>query len=537
VAVLSPDKYAMNTGRSSRWLILVAPAALLLGIIVVLAVFATSQPSVASDATALAKINMALGGGNLVSVRVTGPRGRSIPVSLSGGRIVPRVKLRPNERVTIVAVVQRPGWIGWLAGSRDTERLSLRTPTTSLDSQYLTLASGAPLRLTFSHPVSTFAYGQPGALQHRTLAQPQSAVTVAPPAAAGTLAIAAAPRSWEKPSTTFVTWFPAGARTMAVVDPTPGGQIASTTPIRLTFSKPYSQVLGSAMPKLSPASEGHWSALNSHTIEFKPSGYGFGLGSSVSVGLPNGVQLVGGHGGVASSASWTIPQGSSLRVNQILAQLGYLPVRWQPAATPVAATPAAQLQAAINPPSGQFTWNYGNTPSTLQGLWDPNHQTVVTQGALMAFEQDQNMYGTSPPPSQVWHALITAAIKNQRSTFGYTFTMVSLSSQTLTLWHNGHTVLTTPVNTGIAAAPTAPGTFPVFEHIPSGTMSGTNPDGSHYSDPNIPWTSYFNGGDALHGFIRASYGSPQSLGCVEMPYSTAGRVYPYTPIGSLVNVA
>ena len=42
-------------------------------------------------------------------------------------------------------------------------------------------------------------------------------------------------------------------------------------------------------------------------------------------------------------------------------------------------------------------------------------------------------------------------------------------------------------------------------------MSGTNPDGSHYIDPGIPDVSYFNGGDALHGFIRASYGFPQSL--------------------------
>ena len=52
-----------------------------------------------------------------------------------------------------------------------------------------------------------------------------------------------------------------------------------------------------------------------------------------------------------------------------------------------------------------------------------------------------------------------------------------------------------------------------------------------------PDVSYFNGGDALHGFTRAQYGSPQSLGCVEMPYSVAAEVYPYTPIGTLVDVA
>ena len=93
-----------------------------------------------------------------------------------------------------------------------------------------------------------------------------------------------------------------------------------------------------------------------------------------------------------------------------------------------------------------------------------------------------------------------------------------------------------PVNTGIPQAPTVQGTYPVFLHEASGTMSGTNPDGSHYSDAGIPWISYFNGGDALHGFLRASYGSPQSLGCVEMTYSDAAKVFPYTPVGTLVNV-
>ncbi|HWF74068.1 MAG TPA: L,D-transpeptidase [Solirubrobacteraceae bacterium] len=526
-----------QTSSSSRWLILVAPGAVLVAVIVVFAVFATSKPSVAADGTALAKVDMALGGGSVVSVHVTGPRGRTIPVTVSGGRIVPRVKVRPNERVSIVAVIHRPGWIGWLAGSTDTERLSLTTPTTSLSDQYLTLAAGAALRLSFSHPVSTFAYGQPGALHHRTFAQPQAQVTVTPPASAGTLAVAAAPRAWEKQSTSFVTWFPAGAGPSAVISPAPGTQISSTTPITLTFSKPYAQLLGSGMPKLSPAATGNWKTLDSHTIEFKPNGYGFGLGASVSVALPNGTSVIGTHGSTGTStASWTVPQGASLRVNQILAQLGYLPVTWHPASQPVGLTPSAQLKAAINPPAGSFTWNYGNTPAALKGMFDPNHQTVVTQGALMAFEQNQNMYGTDPGPAQVWHALITAAVKDQRSSFGYTFVTVTESSQSLSLWHSGHTVMSTPVNTGIPGAATATGVYPVYEHIPSGTMSGTNPDGSHYNDPGIPWISYFNGGDALHGFVRASYGSPQSLGCVEMPPATAGRVYPYTPIGTLVNV-
>jgi lipoprotein-anchoring transpeptidase ErfK/SrfK len=138
----------------------------------------------------------------------------------------------------------------------------------------------------------------------------------------------------------------------------------------------------------------------------------------------------------------------------------------------------------------------------------------------------------------VWKALMGAAVAGKRSAFGYTFVMVSEASpETERTWHNGQIVASGPVNTGIASRPTATGTYPVFEHSPSVTMSGTNPDGSHYSDPGVPWVSYFNGGDALHGFLRASYGTAQSLGCVEMPYDEAHAVYPYTPIGTLVDVS
>ncbi len=67
-------------------------------------------------------------------------------------------------------------------------------------------------------------------------------------------------------------------------------------------------------------------------------------------------------------------------------------------------------------------------------------------------------------------------------------------------------------------------------------MSGKNPDGSTYHDPGIKWVSYFYQGDALHAFDRASYGTPQSLGCVEMTLEEAEKVYPYTPIGTPVTV-
>jgi lipoprotein-anchoring transpeptidase ErfK/SrfK len=108
--------------------------------------------------------------------------------------------------------------------------------------------------------------------------------------------------------------------------------------------------------------------------------------------------------------------------------------------------------------------------------------------------------------------------------------------ETTTVYQNGVVAYTSLANTGVTGAETASGTFPVFLRYQVTTMTGTNPDGSKYSDPGIPWVSYFNGGDALHGFVRSSYGFPQSDGCVEMPPANAAVVWPMTPIGTPVTV-
>ena len=91
-------------------------------------------------------------------------------------------------------------------------------------------------------------------------------------------------------------------------------------------------------------------------------------------------------------------------------------------------------------------------------------------------------------------------------------------------------------NTGVAGAATALGTYPVYARYQSTTMTGTNPDGSHYSDPGVLWVAYFNGGDAVHYIPRASYGSPQSLGCIELPYAAAEQAWGYLTYGTPVTV-
>ena len=198
----------------------------------------------------------------------------------------------------------------------------------------------------------------------------------------------------------------------------------------------------------------------------------------------------------------------------------------------VSNTPQAE---AFDPPGGTFHWKPGY-PWTLRSAWSPTQPNVVIRGAVMAFQSQHGMTINGAETPKLWRALFEAAARGQRNQNGYTYAIASKRlPETLTIWHNGREVLRSLTNTGIPVSPTVDGTFPVYLRFRWTIMSGTNPDGSHYSDP-VSFVSYFNGGDAVHYFPRGSYGFQQSLGCVELPYNAAERAYPYLTYGSLVSV-
>jgi peptidoglycan hydrolase-like protein with peptidoglycan-binding domain len=529
--------------RRFRRAILTALAALGVPVIVFAAlgvIILTAKPSLAVDNVALARVNLPFGSGTVQSISVVGGREqKTIPVAIRDGKIWPQQQIPVHERVTLIAVVKRPGWLSWLDGKTQRIRLALTTPSARLRSQYLTLKSGAPLRVAFRTPISKLAYGMPGSIKQDQLSSPARAVDVPHTGEAGLVYVAAAPRTWERAKLSVVSWFPSGTAATAVANPSPGTTITPHTKITLSFSKPVAKALDGQLPPVTPAGSGSWATVNSHEIEFVPQGYGYGLGANVTVALPAGVRLVDGTAsGGDAAGKWTVPGGSTMRLQQMLAMLGYLPFKFSYAGKGVASNPIAEEQAAVDPPAGTFNWRYSNVPSQLRAMWKPGTAGVMTQGAIMAFENNEGMTTDGVAGPSVWKALINATIAGKASTFGYTFVSVSEGSpESEDTWHNGKTVVSGAVNTGIPAAPTETGTYPVFEHVPVTTMTGVNPDGSKYSDPGIQWVSYFHGGDALHEFPRGSYGFPQSLGCVEMPDSEAAAVYPYTPIGTLVDVS
>jgi peptidoglycan hydrolase-like protein with peptidoglycan-binding domain len=532
---------AVTVRSRKRALLGIALGVVAILLLVVVAAFAWSGVTLASDSKALARVSVQPLGGTIEHVSASGPGGHSVPLTVSDGRLTPLKRLTPGEQVSVEVEVRRPGWLSWALGSQRTEHLTLRAPVAHVKEPWMTVRSGSHVEVSFEEPVNAVAYGSAGNLTHHTRADGQSSVSLGAQPETGAVEIAAAPRPWERiGKPTQVSWFPPSHAPVMVTLPVAGARISPATPLHLTFSKPVSDVLGSHRPRISPSTQGRWHEPDSHTLVFTPSGLGAPLDSELHVTLPHQVAVTAGTSGLrkTSAVSWTVPSGSTLRLQQLLAQAGYLPVSWQPSGAPVSRTPAAEAQAAVSPPAGDFDWRYGSTPQALEAMWTPGQANTITRGAVMKFEDNHDMTVDGVAGPALWRTLLSSAIAGQHQGSGYTYVFVHRAvPETLTLWHNGHTVLTSPANTGISGAETELGTFPVFEHIPEGTMSGTNPDGSHYEDPGIKWISYFNGGDALHNFNRSSFGTPQSLGCVELPLATSAAVYPYTPIGTLVTIS
>jgi hypothetical protein len=519
------------------WILILAIVAGAFGAAVGWAHFEWPKPEVRPADQALVRVVLPGYAGRLAAVSVRGDDGTSYPVVVKQGRLWPQRKVPAGVELTVEVTVRTPGWASWLVGADVRRSFRVRTPTATVRGTWLQFPAGAPVSVGFTAPVSVVSVdGKPeGLAQPKALVE--TGVVEGASHAAGSIEIAAVPRLWEQlPPPVRVSWFPAMPAPQLLAQPAIGGPLAPSGRLTLTFSRPVTDVLGAALPRLSPAVPGHWARPDAHTLTFKPSGVGFGLGTDVSIGLGHAVVIAGQPAtALTRTLSWQVPVGTTLRLEQLLAQLGYLPLTWRPA-TSAPRTERQELAAAITAPPGRFSWRYPNTPPSLRVLWNPGQPNTILRGAVMMFEHNNDLAVDGIAGPHVWRSLIADAVDGHGVT-GYTYVYVHRSvPQSLNLWVDGHTILSSPGNTGVPEAPTQLGTYPVFEHIPIGTMAGTNPDGSRYHDPGIRWISYFHGGDAIHSFNRASYGTPQSLGCVELPLTAAAKVWPYTPIGTLVTI-
>jgi peptidoglycan hydrolase-like protein with peptidoglycan-binding domain len=222
-------------------------------------------------------------------------------------------------------------------------------------------------------------------------------------------------------------------------------------------------------------------------------------------------------------------------VQEALARLNYLPYSLHGFVGASSVAPLTRKQAAQRAyqlPHGVLRANLHAAPPLTMGTVDP-----TTSGAMEVFEGDHGLALGTAPTQQLWTALLADETLARRNPQPYTWvTVTETIPETLAVHENNRIALTSPTNTGVPGANTQQGIFPIYIRYVSTTMIGTNVDGSHYNDPGVPWVNYFNGGDAVHGYIRPTYGVPQSNGCVELPIATAQKVYGMLALGDLVIV-
>jgi hypothetical protein len=72
--------------------------------------------TLSGDPTALAHIRSQAFAGSLRSARATTPSGKPVPLEIHDGRLTPRIRLTPGERISVDVVVARPGAVSWLLG-------------------------------------------------------------------------------------------------------------------------------------------------------------------------------------------------------------------------------------------------------------------------------------------------------------------------------------------------------------------------------------------------------------------------------------
>ncbi len=333
---------------------------------------------------------------------------------------------------------------------------------------------------------------------------------------------------------------PARAMPFAVASTSPRSGaigVAARAAISVTFSAPLAT--STPRPVLVPSVPGTW-RVDNRTLTFDPS-VPFVPLSQVTMTIPGGARGVRARSGrtltKAVVDNFTIENGSTLRLQQLLSMLDYSPLSWSPRGMAASNSDlGAQLAATYAPPAGSFAWRQRGWPTQLLSLWKPGVYNVFTRGLVMSFQADHGLIVSGKPSAGLWNDLLHAIASGDVNTGGYNYAIGNKTApESLTIWHNGQVVLHAAANTGIPQSPTPSGTFPVYARYRYYVMHGTNPNGVPYSDP-VQYVAYFYDGDAVHYFPRADYGIPQSLGCIELPLAQAAVAWPYLAYGTLVTV-
>ncbi len=109
---------------------------------------------------------------------------------------------------------------------------------------------------------------------------------------------------------------------------------------------------------------------------------------------------------------------------------------------------------------------------------------------------------------------------------------IDLSEQRLYAWEGKTLIYSFQISGGKASTPTPKGNFLIGAKYRYNRMRG-----SDYDIPNVPYAMYFYKGYAIHGaFWHNKFGTPVSHGCVNLRVNSAGKLYNWSSLGTLVVV-
>ena len=235
---------------------------------------------------------------------------------------------------------------------------------------------------------------------------------------------------------------------LAVTASTPAAgatNVASNAPITVKFSKPIA--LGATLPTLAPPVSGTWAQTTPTTLQYNLSAPLIPLTNEVLT-VPSGTAGLRGRNGSAlsqpMSIAFKVADGSTQRLQELLAGLNYMPVSF----TPTGPAPAAQDMT--NPKPVPSPGAGPTSPSTRPQRGRRAARTIITRAAVESFENQNGLTVDGLAGPAVWTTLLNDVAAQKVDPTPYVYVLVSKNlPENLTLYNNGAAQYSNiPVNTG-----------------------------------------------------------------------------------------
>ena len=424
----------------------------------------------------------------------------------------------------------------------------MRTPAARPRDRWLELAPGDPVVARFRTPVRKVVLHVHG--QERTLrfAHARRTVDVGLSASAheraGSVSVSAAPRAWERtPEPTRLSWFPPRPRAQALVQPAAGVELAPDRPDHAHVLAPGARRSSGRACRRSRRP--HPAAGTCSTPTRSPSsraGSGIPLSGHVEVQSPGTRRATpGGRPEQAHERSpGTCVTGRSCGSSSCSPRRATSRVDWSPAADPPATH--RPRRSSPPPPTRRRDASTGATRTRRTSCvrsGGPGEWNEIVRGAVMMFQHDHGL----DVDAFVGPEGLAAPSSPTRSPGRRAHRRLQLRLRPPQRAAVAHPLAQRAHDPQLAGQHRRAGGADPARHLP-GLRAHPDRDDERHEPRRHPLPRSRHPLDQLlqprrrasTPSPRASFGTPQSLGCVELPLAAAAKVWPYTPIGTLVTV-